>query len=260
MGESPLRGPASLRMGVGDRFRGGRFTGAVHASVADCEITQAAWNAAVAIAGGGEVWEAGGLRWSWQAHDGHLMLNFPRAIDAAAAQQGVMAARKRGACVVGAWLARDVDPSPLEAVGFERGWEPWWMTASLEAVADPDDDRVTITTEVPEYGPAGQRLLSLADARRARAWHAIARVDGQFAGRGWAFAPRDIAGIYDMDVWPAFQRRGLGRALLQRLCASARAAGAQAAVLNATPDGERLYSAEGFVRIGTGITYWHHLG
>jgi hypothetical protein len=32
------------------------------------------------------------------------------------------------------------------------------------------------------------------------------------------------------------------------------------AVLNATPDGERLYSAEGFSRIGTGITYWHHLG
>jgi hypothetical protein len=30
-------------------------------------------------------------------------------------------------------------------------------------------------------------------------------------------------------------------------------------VLNATPDGERLYSAEGFSRIGTGITYWHHL-
>jgi hypothetical protein len=23
--------------------------------------------------------------------------------------------------------------------------------------------------------------------------------------------------------------------------------------------GERLYSAEGFVRVGQGITYWHHL-
>ncbi|HWE58365.1 MAG TPA: GNAT family N-acetyltransferase, partial [Solirubrobacteraceae bacterium] len=141
-----------------------------------------------------------------------------------------------------------------------RGWEPWWMTASLELVADPDDDRVAITTEVPEYGPEGQRLLSLADAPQARAWHAVARVDGHFAGRGWAFAPRDIAGIYDMDVWPGFQRQRLGRALLRRVCASARAAGAHTAVLNATPDGERLYSAEGFVRIGTGITYWHHLG
>ena len=188
------------------------------------------------------------------------MLSFPQAIDAAAAQQGVAVARERGACTVGACLAGDVDASGLKAAGFERGWEPWWMTASLDSVADPDDDRMTITTEVPEYGPEGQRLLSLADAPEARARHAVARVDGYFAGRGWAFAPRDIAGIYDMDVWPDFQRQGLGRALLRTVCASARAAGAHAAVLNATPHGERLYSAEGFARIGTGITYWHHLG
>lgn len=230
------------------------------ATVADCEINQAAWNAAVAIAGGGEVWDKAGLRWSWQAHDHQLMLNFPRAIDAVAAHQGVTAARERGACIVGAWLASDVDASALEAMGFERGWEPWWMAAALESIADPDDDRVTITADVPEYGPEGQRLLSLADAPDARAWHAVARLDGHFAGRAWAFAPGDIAGIYDMDVWPRFRRQGLGRALLRRLCASARTAGAQAAVLNATPDGERLYSAEGFVRIGTGITYWHQLG
>ncbi len=188
------------------------FIRAVPATVADCEINQAAWNDAVAIAGGGEVWDEAGLRWSWQAHNRHLMLNFPRAIDAAAAHHGVTAARERGACIVGAWLAGDVDASGLEAAGFERGWEPWWMTAPLESVADPDDDRVVITTEVPEYGPEGQRLLSLVDAPGARAWHAVARVDGHFAGRSWAFAPREIAGIYDMDVWPGFQRQGLGRA------------------------------------------------
>ena len=230
------------------------------ATVADCEINQAAWNAAVAIAGGGEVWDQAGLQWSWQAHNRHLILNFPEAIDAGAAEQGVTAARELGACIVGAWLTGDVDPSALEAAGFERGWEPWWMTASIESIEDSDDERVAITTEVPEYGPAQQRLLSLADGPEARAWHAVARVDGSFAGRGWAFAPRGIAGIYDMDVWPGFQRHGLGRALLRTVCASARAAGAASAVLNATPDGERLYSAEGFVRIGTGITYWHHLG
>jgi GNAT superfamily N-acetyltransferase len=231
----------------------------VRATVAECEINQAAWNAAVAVAAGGEVWEDNGLRWSWQAHDRQLMLNFPHAIDLAAARRGVDAARTRGARIVGAWLSREVDASPLETVGFERGWEPWWMAASLDLIAEPNDERVTITAEVPEYGPGGQRLLSLADAPDARAWHAVARLDGRFAGRGWAFAPSDVAGIYDMDVWPPFQRRGLGRALLRKLGASARVAGARAVVLNATPDGDRLYSAEGFVRIGTGITYWHHL-
>ena len=62
-----------------------------------------------------------------------------------------------------------------------------------------------------------------------------------------------------MDVWPAFQRQGLGRALVRQLGRLARTAGAQVAVLNVTQDGQRLYSAEGFSRIGTGITYWHHL-
>ena len=229
------------------------------ATVADCEINQAAWNAAVAVAGGGEVWEDNGLRWSWQAHDGQLMLNFPRAIDPPAACRGVEAARERGACIVGAWLATDVDASALEKAGFERGWEPWWMAAALESLTEPDDQRVTITADVPEYGPQGQRLLSLADAPDARAWHAVARIAGRFAGRAWGFAPSDIAGIYDMDVWPAFQRQGLGRGMLRQLCWTARAAGAHDAVLNATPDGHALYSLEGFERIGTGITYWHHL-
>ena len=230
------------------------------ATVADCEINQAAWNAAMAVAGGGEVWEDSGLRWAWQAHDGQLMLNFPRVIDAASAQRGVDQARARGARLVGAWLGAEVDASSLEAVGFERGWEPWWMTAALEAIAEPDDERVQISADVPEYGPEGARLLSLAQGPEARAWHAVARVDARFAGRAWAFAPDRVAGIYDMDVWPRFRRRGLGRALLRAVCGSARAAGARDAVLNATPDGERLYSAEGFVRIGNGITYWHHLG
>ena len=228
-------------------------------SVLDCEGNQAAWNAAVAIAGGGEVWEDEGLSWSWQPHNRHLMLNFPATIEAAPARRGVDAARSRGAGIVGAWLAADVDPSALLSVGFERGWEPSWMSADLDAIAEPDDPRVTITADVPEYGAEARRLLSMVAGARARAWHAVARDHDRFAGRAWSFAPEQIAGIYDMDVWPAFQRRGLGRALLGSVCWSAKTAGATVAVLNATPDGEPLYRKEGFARVGTGITYWHHL-
>lgn len=229
------------------------------ARVTDCEVNQAEWNAAVALAGGGSVWEDEGLRWSWQAHDKQLMLNFPRSIDALAIGRGIGVARERGACVVGAWLSTDVDASPLEEAGFERGWEPWWMTAGLDAIADLDDARVTITAEVPEYGSAERQLLSLARGENPRAWHAAARLEGHLAGRAWSFVHGDLAGIYDMEVWPRFQRRGLGRALLRAVGKAARSAGATTAVLNATPEGERLYSAEGFARLGTGITYWHHL-
>jgi GNAT superfamily N-acetyltransferase len=230
------------------------------ATVAECEALQTAWNDAFALAGGGSVWEDDGLRWSWQSHNGHLMLNFPREIDAEAARRGVEFARRSGARIVGAWLSPATDAGPLEAVGFERGWEPWWMGAELADIAEPDDPRVALSTDVPEYGPGGQRLLSLARHQPSRAWHAVAREEGQFAGRAWSLRAGEVAGIYDMEVWPNFRRRGIGRALLRVVCAAARAAGANRAVLNATPDGERLYSPEGFVRVGEGITYWHHLG
>jgi GNAT superfamily N-acetyltransferase len=232
----------------------------VVATVAECENSQTEWNCAIAIAGGGAVWEDAGLRWSWQAHDGQLMLNFPRVIDEAAVRRGIEFARDREARIVGAWLSQDTGTEALTASGFDRGWEPWWMAARLDEIAEPDDHRAALSAEVPEYGPGGQRLLTLARGQRPRAWHAVARLDGRLAGRAWCLADVDVAGIYDMDVWPDFQRQGLGRALLRVLCAAARRAGATRAVLNATPDGERLYSAEGFVRVGTGITYWHHLG
>jgi GNAT superfamily N-acetyltransferase len=252
-----IHGP-SLSAGSGRR-RGRYAPRLVHPTVADCERVQAAWNLAISRAGGGESWEDAGLTWSWQAHDRQLILNFPHAIDAAAIRRGVDAGRDRAARIIGAWLAADVDASPLEAAGFERGWEPCWMATELTAIPACTDNRVSLTADVPEYGPDGQRLLTLAQGRDATAWHAVARVDGAFAGRAWSFATGPHAGVYDMDVWPIFRRRGLARALLRAVCRAARTAGAQFATLNATAEGEPLYAGEGFARLGQGITYWHHL-
>jgi GNAT superfamily N-acetyltransferase len=187
------------------------------------------------------------------------MLNFPRVIDETAARRGVEFAHEHNARIIGAWLSPETEAGMLETVGFERGWEPWWMAAPLEAIPEPDDPRVWLSADVPEYGPGGQRLLSLARGDQPRAWHAVARVDGLFAGRAWSLVAGDVAGVYDMDVWPKFQRRGLGQALLRTVCDAAREAGATRAVLNATELGERLYARAGFVHVGRGITYWHHL-
>jgi GNAT superfamily N-acetyltransferase len=229
------------------------------ATVAECESNQTAWNLAVASAGGGSIWEDRGLVWCWQAHDRQLMLNFPELIDVAAARRGVEFARGHRARIIGAWLSLETDAVPLEEVGFDRGWEPWWMAGSLEAIEPPDDPRAELSTDVPEYGPAGQRLLAMARGEQHRAWHAVARVDGRLAGRAWSFLDGDVAGVYDMEVWPDFQRRGLGRALLRTVCEAARAAGASRIVLNATSAGEQLYSREGLAHVGRGITYWQVL-
>jgi GNAT superfamily N-acetyltransferase len=79
------------------------------------------------------------------------------------------------------------------------------------------------------------------------------------AGRAWSFLDRDLAGVFDMEVWPPFRRRGVGTALLRTVCDAARRAGARHAVLNATPLGKLLYESAGFTQIGEGITWWHHL-
>jgi hypothetical protein len=42
------------------------------------------------------------------------------------------------------------------------------------------------------------------------------------------------------------------------VCTAAGAAGARYAVLNATPDGKKLYETCGFRQIGEGITWWLH--
>lgn len=241
------------------KWRVGYAPRSVQPTVADCERVQARWNRAIAIAGGGRAWDDAGLAWSWQAHDRQLMLSFPRVIDTAAVLRGVEAAQGLGAGIVGAWLTGDVDGSPLAAAGFEPGWEPCWMAAELSVIGVCEDDRVSLTTTVPEYGPEGQRLLALAEGDAPSAWHAVARVDGAFAGRAWSFAAGSCAGVYDMDVWPAFRRRGLGRSLLRAVCGAARTAGARFATLNATAEGELLYATEGFARLGTGMTYWRHL-
>ncbi len=89
-------------------------------------------------------------------------------------------------------------------------------------------------------------------------WYAAAYDHGRFAGRAWSFRSDDdrLAGVFDMAVWPRFQRRGLGTGLLTAVCAAARRAGARYAVLNATPPGKLRYESLGFHQIGAGITYW----
>ena len=100
--------------------------------------------------------------------------------------------------------------------------------------------------------------LLRAPKRTPSDWHAAARVDGALAGRAWAHFDGATIGIYDMAVWPAYRRRGLGTELLRAVCAAAASSGATDIVLNATPDGERLYVRHGFVPVGDGITWWRH--
>ena len=175
-------------------------------SVADCERNQAEWNAAVAVAGGGEVWEDCGLRWSWQAHDRQLMLNFPRSIDAAAARRGVDAAGIRNACIVGAWLGSDVDASGLETVGFERGWEPWWMAAPAAGGL-----RASARRRRPGRGPTRHPMANGCIRQRGLSGSALAARTGTTSADG--YGPRPVNARCDRRSWTPLRHptRGVQR-------------------------------------------------
>ncbi|WP_336647724.1 GNAT family N-acetyltransferase [Microbacterium sp. MMO-10] len=230
------------------------------ATVAECERVQTAWFRARAEALGGECLVEDGLVWT-DGPDGMNLL-FPEAPTVDALRRGVARAEQRGRGIVGVWLGTEVDETPLAEAGFERGWAPCWMSATLAETPVDDDARIALI-RVPGSLAGGfeQERLALARIEPAIAWCAVARdaESERFAGRAWSFRSGDLAGVFDMAVWPAFRRRGLGTGLLAAVCAAAARSGAREAVLNATPEGELLYSRCGFTRVGTGITWWRHL-
>jgi GNAT superfamily N-acetyltransferase len=228
-------------------------------TVADCEQTQRSWYDSCARAGGGEVWQDGPLHWAWLAHSRSLMLMFPTEIPAIDLDRGVAEAKRRRAREVGVWLSLHTEAAPLAAAGFDRGWSPWWMAARIEDVGKSDDGRVRLAQDGTDFGPDDKPLLPLILDRPPRNWRAVASIDEHDVGQAWSHHNGLLAGVFDMGVWPKFQRRGLGSALAQTVCASAAEAGAHYAVLNATREGEQLYRTLGFERLGDGITWWLHL-
>jgi len=232
-------------------------------SIADCQRVQTNWYRKRAEVLGGEVWTDGPLTWT-DGPDGQNLM-FPEEMATPAVRRGVERARDRGLGIVGAWLSLDTDATPLAEAGFERGWSPWWMTADLTAVADRPDPRIELQQDTSDYQGehrAYRDQLALSRHQPPCAWYAAAYTHraGRFAGRAWSFLDADLAGVFDMEVWEPFRRRGLGTGLLNAVCAAARAAGGQHAILNATWEGKQLYDACGYTQIGEGITWWHHMG
>jgi GNAT superfamily N-acetyltransferase len=229
-------------------------------TVADCERVQTDWYLTRARVLGGRVWHDGPL--TWILGPGVLSLMFPRELPGPALRRGIEVARDLGVSV-GVWLRLDVDIAALPPAGFERGWAPWWMAAPIDAVGPADDERIELQRDSADYqGEQAEyrRELALTRTEPQRSWYAAAYAppERRFAGRAWAHLHEDAAGVFDMEVWPPFQRRGLGTGLLRAVCAAARDAGATHAVLNATPDGKQLYQARGFDQIGAGVTWWLH--
>jgi GNAT superfamily N-acetyltransferase len=224
------------------------------------------WMTAQTLALGGAARRHGALRWLG-GPGGHATLAFPRVLPRPGLDALLDWSRRRGAGGIGCWVT-GLEPTGelaarLVARGFEWGWQPHWMALELDRLPlEETDPRVALVTDVPEYGPGfGRALLELVRGHPRRFAHAVARVDGAYAGHATAHVVGGKlggAGIYDVDVVPSQRRRGLGRALTLAVCRAAARAGARVATLNATGEGELLYRALGFRSLGLGQTWWIH--
>ena len=226
--------------------------------IAAAARVQTDWMKSVARATGGEAWDDDGV--AVVATSRELLMPFPERLPAGVLDRALEWVEVMGVRTAGCWAAREDDGGlgpALQARGFEEGWQPNWM--AIAAVAAAPDQRVAAAREVPEWDRYGQQLLTLVGERTMPF---VARVDGEFAGFAWLHSPagENVAGIFDVVVFPEHRRSGLGRALTAAACARAAELGCANVTLNATGEGELLYRAMGFDSLGRGRTWWLHLG
>ncbi|WP_207343947.1 GNAT family N-acetyltransferase [Arthrobacter sp. E3] len=245
-------------------------------TLADCQRTQHAWFRALAEATGGRSFSTHKMDWVWLPETREMLCMFPTDINATGLEPVLAEAERRGATAVGIWMSAAIRKSILPQYGFELGWQPWWMTRSLDLDSVPGgsqahDDRVSVTAVVPDQvwlatarSPDQEGTAPEGTAQEGQGQQGDPSASEQeWAGRGYAYMPpeqgtKHLAGIFDMVVAPEHRRKGMGTAMLNQLSEAAFNAGAEHLLLNATPDGQQLYKKRGFELIGKGQTWWFH--
>ena len=121
-----------------------------------------------------------------------------------------------------------------------------------------------IDTPYPAIGPltttlrrqAFARLQALLSEPSRPTRLAVAWFQGSPVGAIEYFVGSEAAGVHGLSVQEAFQRRGIGSALLEHACQEVKGIGVDAMVLLATTEGQLVYSRRGFgeaARFG----YWY---
>ena len=103
------------------------------------------------------------------------------------------------------------------------------------------------TTPMRRFALGRLRALATAPGPPTRAF--VAWLDGTPVGSVELFVGREAAGLHDLGVVERAQGRGIGLALVDRVCTEARAAGRDLVVLLATTEGERVYARRGFAEV-----------
>ena len=154
----------------------------------------------------------------------------------------------------------------LEARGCTRTADWVGMAADLQALPEtpPPPPGLVVERVVDEAGLAlwgafyryleGQRdeprerlYLSLGLDGNQRLRHYLVSLQGQPAGGLSLFLGEEAAGLYNVEVAPHMQRRGVGTAMTRAVLKEARALGYRVGVLLPSPEGRAMYQRLGFV-------------
>jgi len=128
-----------------------------------------------------------------------------------------------------------------DAVGLV-GWESWQSTGPL--------DRVMTNPAIAQKVKAAFLRFPFAPALQI----AVADVDGVVAG--WGARESSVDEISDIWIGPRWQRRGIGRALVQHLCDTMRSEGVKQARISTHQNNfaaQALYKSCGFQFLWQGM-------
>src|SRR5437763_7625855 len=169
------------------------------------------------------------------------------------------------------FLKRDSRPANLEQLLVAHGWERLregvGMAIDLSAIASPfpPPPELTIERVVDEEGvalwgsfhryledeqrdePRERLYISLGLAGDQPLRHYLARLGGEPVGGLSLFLGQEAAGIYNVEVAPARQRRGVGTAMTRAVLEEASKLGYRVGVVGPTPESRSMYERLGFV-------------
>lgn len=127
------------------------------------------------------------------------------------------------------------------------------------AAADLDDVMIAMAEAFdPAFGEAWTEPQCLGILGMPGTWLLVARRDGEPVGFALARAIADEAELLLLAVRPRFRGRGIGKALLDRVMADARARGIATLHLEVRSgnDAIRLYAVAGFSEVGVRRDYY----